>query len=429
VFSIKDRIRKEIEEKLMLRFKHWCLNIVLLILSVISILVVAEVITRLVYPYPTEYELRYCLRTDDNAGYDLPENFAPRWYRIKGYKYKIWTNELGCFDIPYNGEKNYILLVGDSFIWGFSAFEHKCGTVMEKHLGYRVLKCGVTAYGTKQELIKAKKIIEKTKNPPKLIIVGYCVPHDCIDDFLFPQYAIIDGYFVRKINVDKLTGDKKIVPESECKEKIKELNKCPSASAIEKIKWWVRKRSVLYKIIRTNNIVRLIGVKLGLFNKPPPFQPYETLFKIEKYPWLKEAWEENLKNLKEFKELANKYGAKLLIVLIPTREEVYDFLRRPGDYDWEGANKMISGLLKEEGMGYLDLTPLFRKYANPKPREELNSKDFYWQEDGHWNIRGNRLAGLLIAKYVIEHGLIEITDRDNKKTWIEEEISKFSINQ
>ena len=59
---------------------------------------------------------------------------------------------------------DYILLVGDSFTHSYAPFPDKWGTRIEKLLHYRVLKCGVTGYGTKQEWLKAAEII--SKGPP-----------------------------------------------------------------------------------------------------------------------------------------------------------------------------------------------------------------------------------------------------------------------
>jgi len=69
------------------------------------------------------------------SGYDLNENMPVAWHYMEGFKYKAWTNEFGGFDTPYNGEKDYILLLGDSFTFDLRAFDCKFGTLMEKYLG------------------------------------------------------------------------------------------------------------------------------------------------------------------------------------------------------------------------------------------------------------------------------------------------------
>ena len=110
-------------------------------------------------------------------------------------EYDIWSNELGCFDEPYRGEKDVILLVGDSFTHSYAPFADKWGTRLEKLLHYRVLKCGVNGYGTRQELLKAQEIIARIHRSPRLIIVGYFW-NDLLDDSAFPSLTAVDGYLV-----------------------------------------------------------------------------------------------------------------------------------------------------------------------------------------------------------------------------------------
>jgi len=70
---------------------------------------------------------------------------------------------LGCFDAPFKNDRDYAVLVGDSFTWGWTPFGEKFGTIIEESCGIRILKCGVGGYGTKQEFLKLKKIVKNIK--------------------------------------------------------------------------------------------------------------------------------------------------------------------------------------------------------------------------------------------------------------------------
>ena len=143
--------------------KPWLLNISLFIVSsIISVFMLEGILRIIEYKEPpsSSVEYRHYFRQDSEAGYDIQENFLKTAARIENnYYYQYWSNELGCFDNPYQGEKDYVLLLGDSFAHMFAPYEDKWGTVLEKQLETRVLKCGVVGYGTRQEYIKAKKII------------------------------------------------------------------------------------------------------------------------------------------------------------------------------------------------------------------------------------------------------------------------------
>ena len=87
--------------------------------------------------------------SDRDSGYDLAVSFPTSTQRFRGGSNPIWSNNLGCFDMPYNGEQPYIYLTGDSFAWGFSPLEDKWGKVVESNIGVRVLTCGVAGEDTK----------------------------------------------------------------------------------------------------------------------------------------------------------------------------------------------------------------------------------------------------------------------------------------
>jgi hypothetical protein len=163
-----------------------------------------------------ENYLKNYYKSDEIMGFDISMNFPSLTHKIPQFSYEVWSNELGCFDTPYHGEEDFILLIGDSFTWGHTDFEHKWGTLIEKDLNIRVLKCGVSDYGTMQEKLKLEKILRQVKRVPKLIIVGYCFENDVSDDYLFPQCTVLDGYLIDKIKINDIrTGSKSIQSDFE----------------------------------------------------------------------------------------------------------------------------------------------------------------------------------------------------------------------
>jgi len=340
-------------------------------------------------------------RADEASGYDISNNFPPYKYHFSEGSFLIWSNELGCFDMPYKGDKNYIYLTGDSFTWGFAPYKYKFGTIIENTIGYRCLKCGVTGFGTKQELLKAKKIIKIIKNHPKLIIIGYCLGNDFSDDYIFPNYTVVNGF---------LTDTEKLAKYVSGKTK---KNGDDKINFFVKLKLWMGKRSIIYNLLRDNSFLKSLTNKMGLSNDIPP--------------WLEQGWQDHLNNLRELKIFSAENNAKLLVVIIPPRGLVYDFLtRRPIDSQLKELNYKLKGFFENEKIDYFDLTLPFRKYSNQQQRKDLSSsKDLYWNYDAHWNIKGNELAGLLISEYIIDNNLIEIADKELKAKRIREEIGNF----
>lgn len=358
-------------------------------------------------------EFRYAFKADPSLGYDIQENFPPTKTHIETVPYELFSNNIGCMDTPYAAGTNYILLVGDSFTHAWAPYEHKWGTIIEQSISYRVLKCGVTGYGTKQEYLKAKQIIAKTKQSPKLIVVGYYL-NDLQDDYTFPQKTVVDGVlFDKRVLVDTYAGKINEKSESEIDEAIKKAD-----SFSTKFHYWAGKHSVLYSIYQ----------KIALAQKKTV--AYDIAFvPVEKAPYLKQAWDAHLNNISQFKDLARRYNAQLLIVIIPAKEQVYPFLFNAGNtaINIEQPQKILRNYLESENIDYFDLLQLFREYADQKPRQFLDSeKDLYWKSDGHWNIKGNHLAGYLVAEHILKNYLRDDPNNKSNMLLIKDKMKSFS---
>lgn len=399
--------------------KKYLLNIGIILLSIISVIVLLEIILRFTHykDFITKYEeFRYYYVKDRDQGYDIKPNMNKFESNVDQEVYfPIWSNELGCFDKPYKGDKDYILLLGDSFVHGHAPFNDKWGTQIEKILGYRVLKCGVDSYGTKQEFLKARKVIKNIKTSPRLIILGYCL-NDVGDDYLFPNLTVIDGYLVpQKELKDIKTG------ATSSREALEEKFGFFSSNPLIKIKNLIKRESIIGRFLINTVKDQIIG--------PANNNIYNNIFiSFLDFPWIENAWKNNLKNIDLIHSLAMENNAQLLIVIIPTREQVYPFL-----FDWKAAgldpdrpNKKITAFIKKEDINYLDLLPLLKQYADERPRKFLSpTEDLYWRYDGHWSIKGEHLVGLLVAKYIIENNLVSTMDKDEKLLLIQKKLNEF----
>lgn len=400
------------------------LHIAVAIISAIFILVIIEIALRFSrYKYflpQSDDNLRFYYKTDALTGYDITENYPPKRCVSFDYDYMVWSNELGCFDEPYKGEKDYIILTGDSFAWGYAPFEDKYGTLIEKYLDYRVLKCGVSGYGVRQELSKIKKIIEKIKTYPKLIILSYFILNDFQDDWLFPEYTVIDGYRLKKIKI-KTAGNiisKETISDDELKKQIQNYKESIKIWKFAGIKDWLSSHSIIYHLLRNVPAVYKIASRIGLVSYE--YAKNDLLGQIEKFPNLKEPWQAHLNNIKEIDRLAKADNAKFLIILIPPKVKIYGLPGFDSGY-LEEYNKKLISFFSKEGIDYLDLSDFFKKCA------KINKGLYLY--DGHLNIEGNRLAGLLVTKHIIEHNLLEIPKLDEIKIKVNNDLTDFGIDK
>jgi hypothetical protein len=404
--------------------KRWALNAALIILSLMVALTCLEVALRFTsyrYLLTRDRHLRYYYKFDPVKGFDIKPNVKSIPLSVDNrIEYRIWSNELGSFDEPYHGEKQFILLLGDSFTHNFAPFQDKWGTQIQNLLDYRVLKCGVTGYGTAQELEKAKDVIKQVKDNPHLIIVGYFW-NDLSDDFASPGLTVVDGFLVTSF-----------------KYKDPKTHKLLTEKLVKHYSWWEKLFSRDYPLsvgeqIRYNLdqhlvIMNLINDALArlLPEKKFDYAPSHKLMAFEPEKRIWKFWQQHLRNLQAFKELAAADQANLLVVLIPTNLQVYPFLAAHQDIDLKRPNRILARFLKTQGINYIDLLPLMKSYADETPRATLNpEKDFYWQHNSHWSVRGEHLVGLLVSRYILEHNLVQVPDRKVRLRNIEDRLKDF----
>lgn len=375
-------------------------------------------------------------------GHDLSLNFPPFNDEIEGHKFKYWSNNLGCFDNDYREETPYGLLVGDSFTWaGFGPFSDTWGMLIEKYTGMRILKCGVSGYGTAQELQKAKEIIQAAKTPPKVLLVGYFEGNDVLDDYLVPEMTVVAGSLVsRKKIADLETGRIERSSDQDFEEKYKNFTKycrtfTPRYPLLTRLSCYFKKHLVIFPAVR-NFISRFLDTSkitgqagngskntqtVNPIGEKSEFTPYVPQ---TNYPWLEKAWNNHLENLGNFKKFTDSVGAELVVILIPSKETLYPDLQAEvkkiyPDLDFLNPHKTIKNFLEKRNINYVDMLAISREFSGDLGNVN-DTKGLYWSVNRHWNIRGNRLAGLTVSKFLLEHGFLATYSEIKNKLLLKE---------
>ncbi len=375
----------------------------------------------------TGTNVRSVLGPDDEIGYDLKPNMSCcRMQMMGGNFFKTWTNELGCFDRPYEGEKEYILLMGDSYTWAWDSFENKFGTQLEAHLGMRVLKCGVPGFGTKQELIKARRILSRLPYPPRLIVVAYFVSNDARDDYVFPNNAVVDGILVEANDKEyNRPGGNRVPLEAMRAEARLSNSLIPPWGNQTLFKRWLAAHSPVFRALQDQDGLRSFVSRFGVCAPQAKHTPSDLFFTEEESPYLKDVWERHYENVRAFAELAREQKASIAFMVIPAMEEMYPFLC-PEGFACEEPHAHITKFLAEEGIPYLDLKPLMRGFSDQTPRPRLHpEKDLCWPVDGHFNKNGDHLAGLLLAQYLMRERLVSVPQQDEKLRQVQEKLERL----
>jgi len=112
-----------------------------------------------------------------------------------------------------------------------------------------------------------------------------------------------------------------------------------------------------------------------------------------------DGWQRSQQAFFSTRDLVNAYGGSLVIILIPTKEQVYRDLTEP----LIGAEhmalldqnyQMMLDFCAEQNFSCLDMLPVFQEYAD----EQL-----YYTTDIHLNPRGNEVLADYLAGWLAEH--------------------------
>ncbi|MFQ5612116.1 MAG: hypothetical protein ACE5H9_08280 [Anaerolineae bacterium] len=105
--------------------------------------------------------------------------------------------------------------------------------------------------------------------------------------------------------------------------------------------------------------------------------------------------------------LVRQGGAELVIVIVPSKEQVYfrqfqAVASLPPGYDIDDVDQLVApmrALCAGERLPCIDLTPAFREAANTGPQ-------LYFPVDIHWNAQGQALVARVVGDYLRQAGLL-----------------------
>ena len=369
----------------------WVGNTLMVLFAVLCAGLLCEVVLRF-----TDY--RYLLNRsfgfpqgyfvpDKELGTDYPPNFPPRIHEFYGPTYEVFTNSLGCFDWERPVEKDYALLLGGSSAWGYAPLEQMWSSVLEKKLGWQILKCAVAGSGTREQLIKARRIVDKIGHYPKIILVLYDGPTDVNDDYLLPITTTVNGCRVENLDyVDLKTGKIRRLTPEETEGKYRRKSHCDTVKSNTA---WGKFRKYFAKLLMVRLFKEFVvprfrrEVRKATHDDDKIRSKYDKIiFNLydPKVPWMVKALESHKKNLRDLLAFAHAGGAKVVIL----------------DENVDLKLDIMADVFREiQRRGYYyDLKSAIAPY------DKADRNKYRWRFDPHWNKEGNRLAADLIYEYM-----------------------------
>lgn len=365
----------------------WANALLLLTSLVVGLVAIELALGSTHYRYLTQPRVDYppgYFQNDAELGADLAANRPPATVRMRGPSFVAFTNQWGCFDHDRPIGENYLLAVGDSSTWGYAALEDKWTSHLEMLSSRRVLKCGVSGTGPKYQQIKARKTIAKVGASPAIILVLYDTWNDFNDDVVFPGYGVVDGYRGHTLkSLDLRTG--------------KITRHTPEAFEQKYRRYALRQAGFSLSRTMTRHLTIAALISHLFTERPPvPTAPADgsildrrddfSLWKVDPatYPWIEQAFEEHVRNIRALQRLADEHGAALVLIAdgIPDT----------------GLHARLRAILEHEMPYFIDLAGPMAKAAQ--------GQRVTWHHDGHWNALGNRLAAKALHRYLQDAGLL-----------------------
>jgi lysophospholipase L1-like esterase len=308
----------------------------------------------------------------------------------KEWKTQIRINSKGLRDQDYDYKKpegiNRIVVLGDSFTWGYGVEEYERFTeVLEDTLleNCQVINTGVCGYGNDQQLLFLKN--EGVKYNPDLVVVAFFVGNDILNNL----GNINKPLFVLNEDIKLILTNVPVPRKGEDNDdNVKEI-----VTVFLSFNRFMAHHSHAYvfiadRIVSSPNLLNLFK-KIGIVDVSLMTSRSYGFYGFNHYNW-------NLTKaiLREIDAVAKTNNAKTMIVIIPTRILV--------NKNWDSEiNGALVDFGKENNIAVLDLFPEFREHAK-------NGEQLYFKMDGHWNANGHKLAAELIYDKLIEEQLISL---------------------
>ncbi len=276
-------------------------------------------------------------------------------------------------------EQAEIVAVGDSLTFGLGVQNDQAWpAIVQRDLGKPLISLGLVGAGPQQYLRLYETFGAKLR--PKLVLVGIYAQNDFWDAGMFDQWqrtGVGDNYMVWRNFGRPLRYTFSLRHPIETAEGVFRAHVYP-----------VLRSSYLYNLVRAmrGGDAQAVGPAKAMdFPDGGRMQFFVDDFLIKTVGARRDAPEFRLvlDALQRLHGLATKQGARVLMVLLPSKEEVY--LPLTGESLPDPALALRQAF-DEAGISYLDLVPTFREHA--KKGERL-----FFEVDTHPNERGYALIG------------------------------------
>lgn len=272
-----------------------------------------------------------------------------------------------------------LVAVGDSFTFCWTAFDDCWVEQLYQRFGWSVVNLGIPGTGS----LSHQMVIGTYGIPLEpQVIVWQWYGNDYKDDY---DHALIRG------EVEILQGPSTLA------DPVPDYGPLADYSAVYRLlRDWIDRRD---DNPAEHEFVTQVNGREILFNKR--LGSHDLRYDMVAY-----GWERTLTALEESQVISDELGAKLVILLIPTKEEVYANWNREDlgediiSYLTDGRRQLLQHCV-DRAWHCIDLTDAFQSAVG-------EGKTVYNAFDFHLDAAGNQIAAQVLGEYLIAEGLLSL---------------------
>jgi len=317
---------------------------------------------------------------DRYLGFKLRPDLDMR-FPFEGGAVPIRTVSHGLGDVGFRdigtGAPYGAIVVGDSFAFCDEVVAEECWVRrLSDATGVSMATLGVSGYSTLAEARMLRRYGPAFGS--RLVIVGV-FPNDLADNVNFANWAREGDDNFRRWLVRK---------------------RQPHPGAV-----WLSQNSSVYRLLATAFEARARAVhrhREGDLELVLRFDDWwmKAVTAPEQHP----GWPLMREALLDMRQAAEGMGARLAVVIFPTKEDAYiDIARRSvaglDHLDVDRLPRLLGGFLAEHGIAACDVTGEIREHAR-------RGRQLYYKISGHFNEEGNRVAAAAVQRCLDAGGLL-----------------------
>ena len=359
-------------------------NVLVLVVALGSSLVLLELGLRgawLLRPAEERHRLPWEARDNEWAFYQYDSLLgwknrpgASGWFSMPDSRTRVQINSRGLRDVEHGARdrrRPRILVLGDSFTWGFGVEQGERYTDWLARLlgpGVEVINAGVSGYGTDQELLYYRT--DGFRYQPDVLLLEFEL-EDVMNNTHAVQYTYPKPYFT----LEHATLSLRNVPVPTREAPWWQRYSLDRALPPPPTRWWTTKRFLRDHLLSYTFIVDGTRALLERYREPA----------IDNVEAVTAAV------LLELKRETARHGAELVIMMLPSKDAVLEDAHQA----WWDAYRAF---FREHWFRYVDLRPLFRAAT-------VRGQQLYFAVDAHWNREGHHTGALAVGAYLTAEGL------------------------